>query len=207
MCNLRGLLMLKLNRGDQAKQCFMEALALDVKCYEAFEQLVSGEMMTPDEGMRSIPSRRHSFLTPSRAEWEFVAHRGYREQTPADADFVRLAYQSRLRKYKHTEEHALIRKRLVDEYGLGDNPDVLFSFADALYTQLRWADCFAVTSRYAPPLAYFDIKLTLFTLSQNPQPCERTQKHDAAPHRLHVPPLTPQPEALPPRSRARRTRA
>ena len=42
--------MLKLNRGDQAKHCFMEALALDVKCYDAFEQLISGEMMTPDEG-------------------------------------------------------------------------------------------------------------------------------------------------------------
>ena len=42
--------MLKLNRGDQAKQCFMEALALDVKCYDAFDQLVTGEMMTPDEG-------------------------------------------------------------------------------------------------------------------------------------------------------------
>ena len=51
MCHLRGVLMLKLNRGDQAKQCFMEALALDVKCFEAFEQLVSGEMMTADEGM------------------------------------------------------------------------------------------------------------------------------------------------------------
>lgn len=50
MCHLRGLLMLKLNRGDQAKKCFMEALALDVKCYEAFEQLISGEMMTPIEG-------------------------------------------------------------------------------------------------------------------------------------------------------------
>lgn len=50
MCHLRGILMLKLNRGDQAKQCFMEALALDVKCYESFEQLMSGEMMTPDEG-------------------------------------------------------------------------------------------------------------------------------------------------------------
>jgi anaphase-promoting complex subunit 6 len=50
MCHLRGLLMLKLNRGDQAKQCFMEALALDVKCYDAFEQLVSSEMMTPEEG-------------------------------------------------------------------------------------------------------------------------------------------------------------
>ena len=50
MCHLRGILMLKLNRGDQAKQCFMEALALDVKCFEAFDQLVSGEMMAVDEG-------------------------------------------------------------------------------------------------------------------------------------------------------------
>ena len=50
MCNLRGILMLKLGRGDQAKTCFMEALALDVKCYDAFNNLVNGEMMTPDEG-------------------------------------------------------------------------------------------------------------------------------------------------------------
>jgi anaphase-promoting complex subunit 6 len=53
MCNLRGLLMLKLNRGDQAKACFMEALALDIKCYDAFEQLVGGEMMTLEEGVLS----------------------------------------------------------------------------------------------------------------------------------------------------------
>ncbi|OBZ72693.1 Anaphase-promoting complex subunit cut9 [Grifola frondosa] len=129
MCNLRGLLMLKLNRGDQAKECFMEALALDVKCYEAFEQLISGEMMTPDE------------------EWEFIQTLAYREQTPADGEFVRLMYTCRLRKYKHAEEHALARRRLVEDFGLGDNPDVLFSFADALYSQFRWADCFAITSR------------------------------------------------------------
>lgn len=84
-------------------------------------------------------------------EWDFVETLAYREQTPSDADFVRLMYLSRLRKYKHTEEHALVRRRLVEDYSLGDNPDVLFSFADALYTQLRWADCYAVTSRYVPP--------------------------------------------------------
>lgn len=50
MCNLRGIVMLKLNRVSKAKQCFMEALVLDVKCVDAFERLVSGEMMTPDEG-------------------------------------------------------------------------------------------------------------------------------------------------------------
>ena len=42
--------MLKLNRSDQAKQCFLEALALDVKCYDSFEQLINGEMMSADEG-------------------------------------------------------------------------------------------------------------------------------------------------------------
>jgi hypothetical protein len=58
--------MLKLNRGDQAKQCFMEALALDVKCYESFEQLMSGEMMTPDEGgLRKwrLPHFIHLFIS------------------------------------------------------------------------------------------------------------------------------------------------
>ncbi|TFY83527.1 hypothetical protein EWM64_g474 [Hericium alpestre] len=129
MCHLRGLLMLKLNRGDQAKTCFMEALALDVKCYDAFDQLVSGEMMTLEE------------------EWEFVQSLAYKEQTPEDADFVRLIYTARLRKYKHADEHAITRRRLIEEYGLSDNPDVLFSFADALYAQFRWADCFVITSR------------------------------------------------------------
>lgn len=51
MCHLRGLLMLKMNRTDKAKECFLEALLLDVKNYEAFDVLVSGEMMTVDEGV------------------------------------------------------------------------------------------------------------------------------------------------------------
>ncbi|KAM6504448.1 cell division control protein 16 [Amanita muscaria] len=129
MCHLRGILMLKLNRGDQAKQCFMEALALDVKCFEAFDQLVSGEMMAVDE------------------EWEFVQGLAYSQQTPEDAEFVQLIYTSRLRKYKHNIEHALTRQRLADDYGLADSPDVLYSFADALYVNFRWADCYAITSR------------------------------------------------------------
>jgi len=129
MCYLRGLLMLKLNRADQAKTCFMEALALDVKCADAFMQLVNAEMLTPDE------------------EWEFMQGLSYSTQTPEDAEFVQLIYTSRLRKDKHQAEHALTRSRLVDDFGLGDNPDVLFSFADALYTDFRWAECYAITSR------------------------------------------------------------
>ncbi|KAF8510783.1 hypothetical protein JB92DRAFT_2938245 [Gautieria morchelliformis] len=129
MCHLRGLLMLKLNRNDRAKECFLEALSLDVKCYDAFEQLVGGELMRPEE------------------EWEFVQSLAYKEQTPEDAEFVRLIYTIRLRKFRHFQEMSLARARLVNEFGLGDNVDVLFGFADTLYSQYRWADCYAVTSR------------------------------------------------------------
>ncbi len=87
-------------------------------------------------------------LTFAPTEWQFVQALAYREQIPSDAEFVRLIYVSRLRKYKHSDEQALVRRQLVEDYNLGDNPDVLFSFADALFTQLRWADCFAVTSRW-----------------------------------------------------------
>lgn len=81
------------------------------------------------------------------SEWEFVQGLAYESQTPQDASFVQLIYTCRLRKYKHAAEHALTRQRLVEEYGLGDNPDVLYSFADALYANFRWADCFVITSR------------------------------------------------------------
>ena len=80
-------------------------------------------------------------------EWDFIQGLSYQTQTPDDAEFVQLIYTSRLRKDKHQVEHALTRSRLVDDYALGDNPDVLFSFADALYTDFRWAECYAVTSR------------------------------------------------------------
>jgi anaphase-promoting complex subunit 6 len=54
--------MLKLNRSDQAKQCFLEALALDVKCYDSFEQLINGEMMSVDEGNRFFPASFSSLI-------------------------------------------------------------------------------------------------------------------------------------------------
>ncbi|KAG8688436.1 anaphase promoting complex subunit cdc16 [Ceratobasidium sp. 395] len=129
MCYLRGLLMLRLNRADRAKECLLEALALDVKCYEAFELLIGGEMMGVDE------------------EWALVERLAYRDQAQDQADFVKLMYTTRLKKFKHSTEIDAARQRLMEEYNLSENPDVLFGHADSLYAQYRWADCFAITSR------------------------------------------------------------
>jgi anaphase-promoting complex subunit 6 len=93
----------------------------------------------------------HPTLTRAPAEWSFVHGLAYTAQAPADAEFVRLAYISRLRKHSHAAEHARTRERLVREFGLADNPDVLWSFADALYAQFRWADCFKLTERCGCP--------------------------------------------------------
>jgi hypothetical protein len=149
MCNLRGQLMLRTNRPEQAKLCFMEALALDVRCFDAFDALVAGEMLTPEEGLfASFALTSISPLTSrDGTEWQFVQGLAYASQAPDDATFVRLAYVSRLRKHAHGAEHEAARTALVREYGLADNADVLWAFADALYAQFRWADCFKLTER------------------------------------------------------------
>lgn len=48
--HLRGLIHLHLGASDLAKEAFMEALSRDVKCFESFEVLVGGEMMSSEEG-------------------------------------------------------------------------------------------------------------------------------------------------------------
>lgn len=50
MCYLRGLVFSNVNNLERAKQCFQEALTIDAKCYEAFDQLFLNTLMTPQEG-------------------------------------------------------------------------------------------------------------------------------------------------------------
>lgn len=50
MCFLRGTIHLQLGATELAKAAFVEALALEVRCYDAFLALVGGEMMSVDEG-------------------------------------------------------------------------------------------------------------------------------------------------------------
>ena len=54
MCYLRGLIYANQNNFERAKECYKEACIVDVKCYEAFNELIMNNLMTPNE------------------EWEFV---------------------------------------------------------------------------------------------------------------------------------------
>lgn len=48
---------------------------------------------------------------------------------------------------KHHEEITVARQRLTEDYGLGDDPDVLFGRADELYSGMHFAECYKITSR------------------------------------------------------------
>ena len=101
----------------------------------------------------------------SGTEWEFIQGLEYRAQTGDDADFVKMMYTVRLKKVspsssssrtladhreiqiKHHDEMTIARERLTQEFGLGDDPDVLFGLADELYTGMKFAECYKVTTK------------------------------------------------------------
>lgn len=79
----------------------MEALSRDVKCFEAFEMLVGGEMMSNDEGESEAELGQVStpeLTTRHRAEWDFIQGLPFHAQTEDDAEFVRMMYTVRLKK-------------------------------------------------------------------------------------------------------------
>ncbi|GAA5910355.1 hypothetical protein JCM8208_006019 [Rhodotorula glutinis] len=121
--HLRGLIHLHMKATELAKEAFMEALSRDVKCFEAFEMLVGGEMMSSEE------------------EWDFIQGLPFHAQTEDDAEFVRMMYT-----ISHNNDMAIARQRLSDEYGLGNDPDVLCSRADELHGAMRFAECFKITT-------------------------------------------------------------
>lgn len=112
----------------------------------------------------------------SCTEWNFIQGLSFKQHTPEDAEFIRMMYTIRLRKVgcvpdirfpnkdtftyiylfllagleiqvDHREEMERCGRALMDDYGLGDDPDVMFGLADELYSAMRYADCYDVTSR------------------------------------------------------------
>lgn len=76
MCLLRGQIHLRLSSAAQAKESFLEALSLDVRCYDAFSALVGGEMMNVEEGEFDV-SRSSFFPRPRRGRRAFCCRMGH----------------------------------------------------------------------------------------------------------------------------------
>lgn len=139
MCYLRGLCFAKQNAFDRAKECYKDAVHIDVQCFEAFDQLMKNSLMSSSEEWNFIDSLNFDSIQPDP---------GDTSQRPAEAaDFTRNLYITRLSKYARPEQFSTAIEALSTHYRLASNPDVLHSKAEILFTASRFSAALALTSQ------------------------------------------------------------
>lgn len=140
MCYLRGLIYSAQSNFEKAKECYKEALRVDVKCYEAFDELISNNLMTPNE------------------EWDFVTNELNYHEVDSNDDLIRLLYTTKLSKYLNQDKFNEAEHILREEYDLNDNCDLMLSQADQLYVQSNFDACLILCEKILEKDQYnFDV--------------------------------------------------
>lgn len=134
MCYLRGLCYAKQNAFDRAKECYKDAVGIDVQCFEAFEQLMKNCLMSPDEEWQFLESLDFDAISADDASSSQEA-----------AEFTKMLYTTRLSKYKNPIAFTTATETLSTHYNLASNPDLLLSKADLLFTQCRFKEALGIT--------------------------------------------------------------
>lgn len=136
MCHLRGLCYAKQNAFDRARDCYKDAVRIDVQCFEAFDQLMKNSLMSPAEELEFLESLDFDSISPSSDP----------SVSQEAAHFTKLLYTTRLSKYSSPSALSHATETLSTHYNLADNPDLLLSRAESLYTQCRFSEALALTS-------------------------------------------------------------
>lgn len=135
MCYLRGICYAKQNAFDRAKECYKDAVRIDVQCFEAFDQLMKNSLMSPDEEWAFLDSLDFDSIS---AEDPSVAQEA--------AQFAKMLYTTRLSKYKNPTDFTNATETLSTHYNLASNPDLLLSKAELLFTQCRFKEALSITT-------------------------------------------------------------
>lgn len=135
MCYLRGLCFAKRNAFDRARDCYKDAVRIDVQCFEAFDQLMKNSLMSPAEELAFLEELDFDSI---RIEDPSMAQEA--------AHFTKLLYTTRLSKYSSPATLANATETLSTHYNLASNPDLLLTRAETLYTQCRFHEALAITT-------------------------------------------------------------
>ncbi|PWN22456.1 TPR-like protein [Microstroma glucosiphilum] len=139
--HLRGLIQLRLDNLNAAREAFIEALRIDVKNYDAFAALVDGKLLSGGQVWNLVEG----------LEWEAQSN-GDKQSF----DFIRLCYMSKLDKEEqgNAVRAATARRELWSTYGgaghqggLYNSTDLLHALAEDLYARRRFTDALIVTRR------------------------------------------------------------
>lgn len=148
MCYLRGICYTKQNALDRAKECYKCAVRIDVRCYEAFDELMRNTLMTPAE------------------QWTFMESIDFdRVSAP---DVIRNLYTIQLSKYSPAEALTNAIETLSSHGKLKDNPDVLRAHAELDFAASRYQRALEITSDIlaASPNDFATLPLHLALLHQ-----------------------------------------
>ncbi|KAG6080827.1 hypothetical protein E4U31_002682 [Claviceps sp. LM219 group G6] len=137
MCFLRGICYAKQNAFDRAKECYKDAVRIDVRCFEAFQQLMKNSLLSPDEEWRFLESLDFDSITVAS---------GDASASQEAADFTKMLYTTRLSKYRNPSAFETAYDSLSTHYQLATNPDLQLARADLLYTQCRYQDALRITN-------------------------------------------------------------
>lgn len=138
MCYLRGLCYAKNNAFDKAKECYKDAVRIDVQCFEAFDALMKNSLMSPAE--------EQTFLDSLNFDAIHVGDGSDASLNQEAAQYTKLLYTTRLSKYTTQSDFTAATETLSTHYKLGNNPDILLAKASLLFTQCRFRDALALTS-------------------------------------------------------------
>ncbi|AJS46349.1 Cdc16p [Saccharomyces cerevisiae YJM1342] len=122
LCFLRGKIYFAQNNFNKARDAFREAILVDIKNFEAFEMLLSKNLLTPQE------------------EWDLFDSLDFKE-FGEDKEIMKNLYKINLSKYINTEDITKSNEILAKDYKLADNVDVVRSKVDICYTQCKFNEC------------------------------------------------------------------
>ncbi|KAF4502070.1 anaphase-promoting complex subunit 6 [Fusarium agapanthi] len=136
MCFLRGICYAKQNAFDRAKECYKDAVRIDVQCFEAFQQLMNNSLLSPDEEWQFLET----------LDFDSIHVSGDVSSSQQAADFTKMLYTTRLSKYRNPAAFETAYDSLSTHYHLASNPDLQLARADLLYTQCRYRDALNITN-------------------------------------------------------------
>ncbi|KAH0381235.1 anaphase control protein cut9, partial [Aureobasidium melanogenum] len=138
MCYLRGLCYAKQNAFDRAKDCYKDAVRIDVLCFEAFDQLMKNSLMSPAEEWEFLDSLDFDSVSASDTSASSMQEAG---------EFTKMLYMTRLSKYSRPDDFNAAVETLSTHYNLSSNSSILLSKAELLFTNCRFRDALALTTQ------------------------------------------------------------
>ena len=132
MCHLRGLCFAKRNAFDRARDCYKDAVRIDVQCFEAFDQLMRNSLMSPSEEL--------AFLE----ELDFESVRSDDSSSAQEAaHLTKMLYTTRLSKYASPAALSECHRNTFDtlQFSIESRPPPHTSSNPLYPVPLPWGTC------------------------------------------------------------------